>query len=83
MSRLPNVTIQVVPYSAGGHVGLQGAFTIADLEDSGAILYLETAADGQTIEDTAIVSQVSLRFDSLRAEALPKKATRELLEQDE
>jgi hypothetical protein len=83
ISRLPNVTIQVVPYSAGGHVGLQGAFTIADLEDSGAILYLETAADGQTIEDTAIVSQVSLRFDSLRAEALPKKATRELLEQDE
>ena len=83
MSRLPNVTIQVVPYSAGGHVGLQGAFTIADLGDSGAILYLETAADGQTIEDAAIVSQVSLRFDSLRAEALPKRATRELLEQEE
>jgi hypothetical protein len=83
MSRLPNVTIQVVPYSAGGHVGLQGAFTIADLGDSGAILWLETAADGQAVEDTAIVSHVSLRFDSLRAEALPKKATRELLEQEE
>ena len=44
---------------------------------------METAADGQTVEDTAIVSQVSLRFDSLRAEALPKRATRELLESEE
>lgn len=83
MSRLPNVTIQIVPYSAGGHIGLLGAFTIADLGSAGAILYLETAADGQTIEDAAIVSQVSLRFDSLRAEALPKRAARELLEQEE
>jgi hypothetical protein len=83
MSWLPNVTIQVIPYSAGGHIGLLGAFTIADLGNSGAILYLETAADGQTIEDAAIVSQVSLRFDSLRAEALPKGATRQLLEQEE
>jgi transcriptional regulator with XRE-family HTH domain len=30
VSRRPNVTVQVLPYSAGGHTGLLGAFTIAD-----------------------------------------------------
>ena len=34
MSRRPNITIQVLPYSAGGHTGLLGAFTIADLDSN-------------------------------------------------
>jgi hypothetical protein len=34
MSRLLNITIQVVPYSAGGHTGLLGAFVIADLDSA-------------------------------------------------
>jgi hypothetical protein len=40
-SRLPNVTIQVLPYSAGGHTGLLGAFTIADLGSSAGIVNVE------------------------------------------
>ena len=34
-SRRPNITVQVVPYSAGGHTGLLGAFFIADMDNSG------------------------------------------------
>ena len=43
LSRRPNVTIQVVPYSAGPHSGLLGAFVIAELDDSPPIAYLETS----------------------------------------
>lgn len=62
------VTLQVTPYSAGMHIGLQGAFAIADLPNSPTIVFLDTVADGQTVEDATIVSQVTQRFDTLRAE---------------
>jgi hypothetical protein len=34
---------------------------------------------GQTVEDAATVSQVALRFDSLRSEALPRSASKDLI----
>jgi transcriptional regulator with XRE-family HTH domain len=74
-----NVTIQVVPYGAGGHSGLLGAFVIADLDDSGSIVYMEDAAGGRVGEDAAVVAEVMLRFDTLRSEALPKGASRDLI----
>jgi hypothetical protein len=75
----PYVTLQVIPFSAGGHIGLLGAFVIAEMGDLPGIVYLETAADGQTVEDAATVSQVALRFDSLRSEALPRSASKDLI----
>lgn len=41
--------------------------------------YLETAADGQTVEDTPTVAAIVLKFDILRSEALPRRASRELV----
>ncbi len=79
MSRLPNITIQVVPYSAGGHTGLLGAFVIADLDSSPGIVYVEDIADGRVFEDPGTVSRVTLRYKSLQSEALPKGASRELI----
>lgn len=75
----PYVSLQVIPFSAGGHIGLLGAFVIAEMGDLPGIVYLETAADGQTVEDAATVSQVALRFDSLRSEALPRSASQDLI----
>ena len=79
LSRRPNVTIQVVPYSAGGHTGLLGAFVIADLDSSLGIVYVEDIADGRVFEDPGAVSRVTLRYKSLQSEALPKGASRELI----
>ena len=73
------VTLQVIPYSAGAHIGLQGGFAIADLPDLPGIVFLDSVADGQTVEDVAIVSQVTQRFDALRAEALPRGASRDMI----
>jgi len=43
------------------------------------IVFLDSVADGQTVEDAAIVSQVAQRFDALRAEALPRGASRDMV----
>jgi transcriptional regulator with XRE-family HTH domain len=79
MSRLPNVTIHIVPYSAGGHTGLLGAFVVADLDSATGIVYVEDIADGRVFEDPGAVSRVTLRYRSLQSEALPKGASRELI----
>ena len=69
----------MIPYSAGAHIGLQGGFAIADLPDLPGIVFLDSVADGQTVEDAAIVSQVTQRFDALRAEALPRGVSRDMI----
>jgi len=79
MSRRPNVTVQVVPYEAGGHTGLLGSFSVAELGNRDAIVFVEDIADGRVFEDDATLSQVALRFKSLQSEALPKGASRDLI----
>ena len=79
ISQLPNITVQVVPYSAGGHTGLLGAFTVADLASSPGVVNVEDITYGHVFEDPATVAQVALRFRSLQSEALPKGASRELI----
>jgi transcriptional regulator with XRE-family HTH domain len=80
MSRRPNVTIQVVPYDARGHSGLLGAFVIADRSSGATIVFIEDITGGRVTEDAATVAEVALRFDALRSEALPKGASRTLIE---
>ena len=79
LSRRPNITIQVVPYSAGAHSGLLGAFVIAELDDSPPIAFLETAAEGETAEDPSVVARLALTFDNLRSKALPDVASRDMI----
>jgi transcriptional regulator with XRE-family HTH domain len=83
LSRKPNVTIQVVPYDAGGHSGLLGAFVIADRPSAARIVFIEDVTGGRVSEDAATVAEVVLRFDALRSEALPKGASRTLMEEVE
>jgi transcriptional regulator with XRE-family HTH domain len=80
MSRRPNITVQVIP-NTGAHLGLLGAFTVADLGGSPGIVNLEDIADGRVTEDAATVSMVALRFHSLRGDALSKGASRDLIEE--
>jgi transcriptional regulator with XRE-family HTH domain len=79
MSRRPRISVQVVPAGVGTHAGLLGAFAIADFDGKPSILYVETAAEGFTIEKPARVRKAALAFDRLRAEALPRGASRDLI----
>ena len=73
------ITVQVVPADAGAHVGLLGAFAIASLKDAPGIVYLESPDQGQTTERPSVVAKATEIFDKVRAEALPRKASLDLI----
>jgi len=73
------ITVQVVPAGAGAHAGLLGAFAIAGFGDAPGLVYLESPAQGQTTQRSSVVVKVSETFDTLRAEALPRGASRDLI----
>jgi transcriptional regulator with XRE-family HTH domain len=78
LSIRPRITIQVVPARTGVHAGLLGGFAIASINGAGTI-YLETSADGQVTSKPSVLAQVTRRFDALRAVALPKDDSRDLI----
>jgi hypothetical protein len=75
----PKVAIQVVPFEAGAHAGLLGAFVIASFDGTSDIVCLETAASGQVTETPSVVAEVALTYDTLRSQALPVTASRKLI----
>jgi len=80
LARRPRITIQVIPADRP-HPGLLGAFVIAETGQAPAIVYLENALDGQTIEDPDMAEAMSAMFDALRTEALTGGASMNLIEE--
>lgn len=79
---LPNVTIQVIPYGAGAHPGMDGSFVILEFPDGDdpSIVYVESAAGGLFLEQDAEMRRYILMFEHLRAAASGLDATAALLE---
>ncbi len=78
-SKRANVTIQVVPSSAGAHPGLDGAFWIASYDGSPDVVYLESVGEGHVSDRTEDVRAVTRAYDAIRAKALPDRASVELI----
>ena len=79
LSLLPNVSLAVVPYAAGGHIGLAGACTIVEIDGHARIVNLDDLADGRVSDDPVIVRRVALRFRSLQHEALSSGDSRVMI----
>jgi transcriptional regulator with XRE-family HTH domain len=79
VSQWPHITIQVVPYAAGGHSGLLGAFIIAELPAEQRIVFIDDVSGGRVAEDGPTLSEAALCFEALRSEALPRTASRDLM----
>lgn len=79
VSRMPTVQLAVLPYSAGGHIGLSGACTIVERDGRARIVNLDDLADGRVSEEPAIVKRVALRFRLLQHEALPSTLSRDMI----
>jgi transcriptional regulator with XRE-family HTH domain len=74
------IKIHVIPAEAGAHMGLLGAFAIAGFAgDAPGIVYFELPDVGQTIREPGTVAKVSLTFETLRSEPLPRGASRDLI----
>lgn len=80
LARMPRINIQVLP-PGRLHYGLVGAFAIAEMGSPPAIVYLENASDGQTIEDPDMAESMTLLFDALRMEALTGSASLNFIEE--
>ncbi|MEU0517280.1 helix-turn-helix transcriptional regulator [Streptosporangium sp. NPDC006007] len=75
----PRITVQVIPRETVAHPGLAGAFVIAGFKSGLDTVYLETAAHGHIVQRREDVETVTYVFDALRAEALPQRASLELI----
>jgi transcriptional regulator with XRE-family HTH domain len=71
-AQLPNVTLQVLPYTAGAHSGLDGAFDILGFDEPGDpdVVHVENFTSQLYLERPDEVRRYSLIFDLLRASAL-------------
>jgi hypothetical protein len=81
MSNRPNVTIQVMPFQAGGHAASGGPFSLLhfaehDLPD---VVYLEQLSNAQYLDKPDTVADYAAVMDRLSAEALSPADTRALL----
>lgn len=77
----PRVTIQVIPHTACSAVGLQAAFTIAELRGSPHSVYIESAPHGLTMGDRETVAAMVGRYDALRAAAFPQSLSLSLIKE--
>jgi transcriptional regulator with XRE-family HTH domain len=80
-SARPNVTIQVIPFDAGSHPGMDGAFVVLEFPDPAdqSIVYTESAAGGLFLEEEVDLRRYKLMFEHLRAAALRPDETATLL----
>lgn len=72
VAKLPNVTLQVLPFMVGAHPGMDGTFTILEFpeaSDPGAA-YAENATGGLFLEKEDELRKYTFIFDYLRAAAL-------------
>jgi len=78
---LPNVTIQVLPFAAGEHGAMVGAFEILGFPEpiDPDVVYLENRASALFLEDPDEVARYVQVFDYLRAASLSPQASRAML----
>jgi hypothetical protein len=67
MARRTYVTVQLIS-NRSAHVGLAGAFAVAETPDT-TVAYVDHAADAMTTDSPATVSLLCSKFDTLRTEA--------------
>ncbi|MFI0448938.1 DUF5753 domain-containing protein [Actinomadura sp. 6N118] len=78
-SEQPNITINVVPDGRGYYPGLAGGFTLLGFDDGAQAVYTESAGAGMLIEQPSRVADYVIRFDLIRARALPIEESRTLI----
>ena len=75
----PRINIQILPFSAGAHAGLQGSFNVYRFASDPTIVYTEGYGSGHPSANPDTVKDCSLRYDHLQAAALSLKDSAELI----
>ncbi|GHD15896.1 transcriptional regulator [Nocardiopsis kunsanensis] len=67
-----NIDVQVLPYQAGEHLGMEGAFTVLDFPESKdtPIVHVETATTSLFLERSEEIEEYNVAFGNLQGVAL-------------
>lgn len=82
MSERPNVTVQVLPFSAGAHPAMDASFTLLGFSDEWermSTVYLENGRGALYLESGADLDRYRWIFEELTRLALPADKSRDLL----
>ncbi|QUH05153.1 helix-turn-helix domain-containing protein [Saccharopolyspora erythraea] len=75
----PNITIQVVPFSAGAHTGLDGSFLILEFVRDRPIVHLEQRRSGAFLNDPDDVAPFFVARSNLQQAAMSPDETGDLI----
>jgi hypothetical protein len=73
--------IQIVPARIGANAGLGGAITLAAQPDAPEVLAAEALVEDQVTNDISIVLEAAVTFDRVRADALNRADSRDVLQE--
>jgi transcriptional regulator with XRE-family HTH domain len=78
-SASPNVTIQILPFTAGARAAMSGDFTLWSYHDRSDVLYVEGLAVTALKEGVTDVENARLTYDLLQAAALSGEQSAEMI----
>ncbi|GAA4227500.1 helix-turn-helix transcriptional regulator [Actinomadura meridiana] len=78
MADLPQITLRIVPFKSGAHLGVDGSLRLLSLE-SRDIAYSGAQNGGRLIETPGEVRELSVMFDRIGAKALSEEGSREII----
>jgi hypothetical protein len=78
-SQRTNITVQVVPFSAGATPGLEGPYIILDLGDSRSVVHVESRRASAFLSEESHVRATKLATRHLIALALAPDESRRLI----
>jgi hypothetical protein len=81
LARLPHVTIQVLPFSAGHHALSQTHSVLLWQPDGTSQAYTETAYSGELFEEPKDVATLRVAYDRVRDLALSPRESVAFIEQ--
>ncbi|MGC0418609.1 Scr1 family TA system antitoxin-like transcriptional regulator [Embleya sp. AB8] len=73
--RLPNVALQVLPFTAGPHVGDKGQFTCMDFSGEPPVVVIESLHSALCLEGPDVAAQYAEGGEQLRMTALSPRQT--------
>ncbi|MFE7316666.1 helix-turn-helix domain-containing protein [Streptomyces sp. NPDC057555] len=76
---LPGLNIQVLPFSAGAHSGVDGAFTVFRFDAGDPLAVVESLTTSQYLEEDEHVGRYDVTFNHLRARALDIAPSRDFI----
>lgn len=80
MGRHPNITLHVLPLSAGLHALMNTDTIFLRGADGSTVAWVETGYSGELVQEAAAVERLQLRYDLVRDSALPPDESRKFIE---